>query len=268
MNKRIKFIGVISLVFVFAIVGIVKAVADKNNEGNSDDLLIYQSDAIDSANSDVANSDVTNSDVVVSDMDASNATVSGVIDGNSDEKVESEKESSDSSLESTQKIIVHVCGFVVNPGVYELSASSRICEAVEMAGGFQPEADQEAVNLADMLVDGMQLRIPSIEEGRSTEYGEGNGRVREENKSKDVIRIPTNVDSKSSLSDTSDSKLININTATKEELMSLSGVGESKASLIIKYRETNGAFSSIEEIMNITGIKEGLFNKVKDSICV
>lgn len=142
------------------------------------------------------------------------------------------------------EVVVHVCGEVTSPGVYTLSYGSRVYEAIRAAGGVTDNADADAVNQADMLSDGMRLYIPA------------EGELPDSNAVYDV-----------GASGQSDG-LVNINTATKEELMTLRGVGESKAESIIAYRENNGPFNSIEDIMNITGIKEGLFNKVKDYIKV
>ena len=144
-----------------------------------------------------------------------------------------------------QQIFVYVCGAVENPGVYALSADARAFEAVEQAGGFSAEAYEEALNLAKPLEDGEQLFIPTLaqwEQGMETQ-GMGEGK------------------------EASDG-LVNINTASKEELCTLSGVGESRAESIISYREEHGGFLTIEEIKNVTGIKEGLFQKIKDKIKV
>lgn len=146
-------------------------------------------------------------------------------------------------------VSVHVCGFVQNPGVYVLEPGKRVTDAITAAGGFLDEADENYLNLADYLVDGTKIYVPSKEEVQNSE-------------SMQVISIPENPNTKS------ESGMVNINTATKEELMSLPGVGESKAEAIMEYRNVYGGFSAIEDIMNIRGIKEGLFNKIKDKIRV
>ena len=135
-----------------------------------------------------------------------------------------------------EEICVYVCGAVHRQGVYTLPAGSRVYEAVEAAGGFAEHADLEAVNQAEILEDEMQLTIPTKQGGKEGEEAK-DGKV-------------------------------NLNTATKEELMSLSGVGEAKADSIIRYREQQGQFRRIEDIMLISGIKEGLFQKIKDFIKV
>lgn len=131
-------------------------------------------------------------------------------------------------------IYVYVCGAVNREGVYKLPVGSRIYEAVEMAGGFREDAATAEVNQAEVLQDEARIYIPTYAETISAE---------EENDGK-----------------------INLNKATKEELMTLPGVGEAKADSIIQYRNEHGGFKSIEEIMQISGIKEGLFEKIKDLI--
>ena len=142
-------------------------------------------------------------------------------------------------------VIVHVCGQVASPGVYELPAGSRIYEAVEAAGGLGPQAVAEGLNQAAEAEDGQQIYVPSAEE-----MEEGT--------------VPLE---SAGPAETGQTK-VNINTAGAEELMTLSGIGEAKASAIIRYREENGKFGSIEELMEISGIKEGVFEKIKDQIKV
>lgn len=159
-------------------------------------------------------------------------------DSNNDRKTES----NNGDLEEIA--VVYVCGAVSYPGVYEICENSRVSDAVAAAGGFVSEADTESVNLAAVIEDGVKIRIPYKGEASSPS------------------------DNTSEISSGTDAGKININKATKEQLMTLSGVGESKADAIIKYRDTNGPFKSVEDIMNIEGIKEGVFNKIKDDIFV
>ena len=148
-------------------------------------------------------------------------------------------------------IYVYICGEVANPGVYELSEDSRIYEAVDAAGGFTENAARESINLASKVRDGMQITIYNKEEAASLPAG---GTSAGKNSGQDQM--------------SGSSSLVNLNTATKEELMTLKGIGESKAEDIIRYREKSGGFKKIEDIMKISGIKEAGFQKIKDSITV
>lgn len=147
-------------------------------------------------------------------------------------------------------VYVYICGEVANPGVYELSEDSRIYEAVDAAGGFTENAARESVNLASKISDGMQITIYNKEE---------------------VALLPADGGSaggNAGQNGASGSGLVNLNTATKEELMTLKGIGEAKAEDIIRYREKSGGFKKIEDIMKISGIKEAGFQKIKDDITV
>ena len=155
-------------------------------------------------------------------------------------------------VENSEKsgVYVYICGEVIKPGVYELSGDSRIYEAVDAAGGFTENAARECVNLASKVSDGMQITIYNREEAAS------------------LLADSAPVGENAGKSGTSGSGLVNLNTATKEELMTLKGIGESKAEDIIRYREKSGGFNKIEDIMKISGIKENGFQKIKDSITV
>lgn len=156
---------------------------------------------------------------------------------------EAVRDSAEEEANSTAALVwVYVCGAVQSPGVYELSGEDRICDAVDAAGGFCEDADQCAVNLAELLTDGSQIYIPQIGEStvvRSNEVGEAH--------------LP---------------KLVNINTATKSQLMELPGIGAAKAEAILSYRESVGRFSCIEDIMQVSGIKEASFAQIKSLITV
>lgn len=155
-------------------------------------------------------------------------------------------------VENSEKsgVYVYICGEVAAPGVYELSKDSRIYEAVDAAGGFTENAARESVNLASKVSDGMQITIYNKEEAASLPAGSGSAV------------------GNTGQGGTSGSGLVNLNTATKEELMTLKGIGEAKAEDIIRYREKSGGFKKIEDIMKISGIKEAGFQKIKDNITV
>jgi len=163
-----------------------------------------------------------------------------------------------------QAMVIYVCGAVECEGVYELGSGSRVVDAVKAAGGFSSDADTSYLNQAQILEDGVKIRIPTREEVAALE-GDAKGSAEDnfiENSSTDKT-----ADNNSSSNDAAGTK-VNINTATEDELTSIPGIGPSKASSIISYREENGKFSSIEDIMNVTGIKDKFFARIKDYITV
>ena len=139
--------------------------------------------------------------------------------------------------------LVYVCGAVVSPGVYELDDGSRIYEAVELAGGFMEDAAEDVLNLAESVTDGQMIRIPTEEEQEA------------------AGRQGAEADS------AADGKL-DLNRADVAALMELPGIGQSKAEAIVGYREEHGSFSRTEDLMKVEGIKEGVFDKIKDRIKV
>lgn len=150
-------------------------------------------------------------------------------------------ESGEQTVCQTENLFyVYVCGSVAQPGVYALKEDSRIVAAIEAAGGFLEDAATEAVNLAAPISDGMQIVVPDRNEAAAAQMRserQANGQV-------------------------------NLNTATAAELCTLSGIGEAKAEAILAYREEIGAFTSIEQIKNVTGIGESLFKQIKESIYI
>lgn len=149
----------------------------------------------------------------------------------------------ESALKDGKMIYVYVCGHVENAGVYTFAEGSRRFMAVDAAGGVTKDGTTEFLELAGVLSDGERIYVPSIEEVEEQEFlAAGTGGVK--------------------------NSLVNINKASKEQLMSLPGIGESRAEQIIQYRETNGPFQDIGDIMKISGIKEAAFAKIKEYICV
>ena len=155
---------------------------------------------------------------------------------------DSEENMDSGSLEEDlhEQICVFVCGQVVCPDVYYLESDARICDALEAAGGCLETADICAVNQAEKLLDGSMVYIPAIGEDYSK-----------------IVMNSVETDG-----------LVHLNQATKEELMTLPGIGESKADAIIEYRSIHGGFATEEELMNIPGIKEGVFQKIQEYITV
>ncbi len=161
---------------------------------------------------------------------------------------------------------VYVCGAVVNPGVYVLKENSRIYEAVALAGGLTEDASAESVNQAQTVSDGQMIRILTKEEAAA---GVTNSGTAAESGNTAVTQSASGDGDTAGdgSSEAADGK-VNLNTASATELMTLPGIGQSKADSIIAYRESCGGFSGIEEIMNVDGIKEGVYNRIKDYIKV
>ena len=158
--------------------------------------------------------------------------------------------------EETTKIVVHVSGAVRNEGIVELKEKSRIADAIEMVGGVTEDAYMKDVNLATILEDGMKIYIPTKE--KVEKQGENIN---------DSVSKDTNLDIYNNGSNTSKkNNKVNINTASKEELDTLPGIGESTANKIINYRKENGKFKTIEEIKEVSGIGDSKFEDIKDLI--
>ena len=191
-------------------------------------------------------SSAADSSSVTGDVSAAGST-SATDSSQEEQKIENQEREPEAVL-----IQVYVCGAVASPGVYTLPEGSRVYEAVEMAGGLLDTADPRALNQARMLSDGEQVTVLTVEEVQNGETVE-QGSVGED---------------LSGVSGASDGGKVNINTADEAGLMTIPGIGESRAKAIIAYREENGKFESIEDIMKIDGIKEKMFDKIKDSITV
>lgn len=153
--------------------------------------------------------------------------------------------SSTTTEESEQSMYVDVKGAVLSPGIYAVEAEMRVWDAVMLAGGMTDQADGQQINLSQRLEDQMVIYVPeigevavfSMEQAREKEKSEADGKV-------------------------------NLNTATEQELMTLSGIGQKKAQDIISYREANGLFSSVEELANISGFGAKTIEKIRESIYV
>ncbi len=168
--------------------------------------------------------------------------------------------------QEAEAIWVHVCGAVKNPDVYELPVGSRVYEAVKQAGGFTEEADESYVNQAQILSDGAKLVIPTTEQTQAMAQGDQDGNIGiiDGNMTESVA---PKQDVAEGGTDAAGAK-ININTATQAQLCEIPGIGATRAAAIAAYRQEHGAFARIEDIMNVSGIKEGTYVKIKDSITV
>lgn len=181
-------------------------------------------------------------ELTLSEEEQSNEEQSGK---KQEDKASDGKIPQDDSREETgdTTVFVYVCGAVEAPGVYELKADARVFEAIRAAGGVTAEAASDMVNQAEVVTDGEQIYVPTAGEAQGLGVGETGAKGTDNGK-------------------------VNINTASEEELMTLTGIGEAKAAAILKYREEHGRFESIEELMEIEGIKEGVFGKIKDDITI
>lgn len=171
-------------------------------------------------------------------------------------KASEASEKADASEEAAL-ICVHVCGCVKYPGVYELPEKSRVYEAIEAAGGFTEEGARDFLNLALELEDTMKVEVPGLDQ---IEQWQQEGRLFQ-------AGLPAGSLPENGYRDNG-AALVNLNTASMEELMTLKGIGEARAGDIIRYRQETGGFQVIEDIMNVPGIKEGAFEKIKDRITV
>ena len=173
-----------------------------------------------------------------------------------EDNIRQEEVLEEESVSEPQIIYVDVCGAVKEPGVYELPRGSRVFQAIEKAGGFLEDAQQNLINQAEYLTDGQQIHIYTKEEAEKMRESGTGGMSDQEFFSQNVSKEQT-----------TDGK-ININQADKTMLMTLSGIGETRAEAIVAYRQKNGGFSTIEELMQVEGIKEKTYEKLKDKITV
>ena len=197
--------------------------------------------------------------------DAGNGTGSDSGKHTSDADIDNGSEAvSDKEMQQAM-IYVDVCGAVANPGVFQLAAGSRVFQAIEAAGGYLPEAALTCVNRAGVLTDGQQLYILTQEEMER----QGRDPVEMAGASDGQMNGSAGTGQNTGMTaQVQQDNRININTADEAQLTTLTGIGATRAQAIIAYREENGPFAAIEDIMNVQGIKEGTFAKIKDEIVV
>ena len=204
-------------------------------------------------------------------------------------KIESKnyEEPKEEVKEEIKRVLVDIKGEVNHPGVYELNENERVIDVIKKAGGLTKNANTNSINLSKIVKDEMVIIIYSKDEIKEYEK-----ELKESSKPKEIIKYeiikkeipcPNNTNEvcinkikedkvieKEELNveeQKEESSLINLNTSSKEELLKLPGIGESKADQIIEYRQIN-KFNTIEDIKNIKGIGDSLFDKIKDSITV
>lgn len=185
------------------------------------------------------------------------------------------------TLITDSKVFIDIKGAVKKPGVYELSSDDKVIDAINKAGGLKSDADTSNINLSKKLTNEMVVYIFNKNELKTTTKNATSSALITTKKSTttttkitdntchcETIEINNCINKEDNTSSNEDDSKININTATKDELMTLNGIGDAKATAIIEYREKNGLFSSIEDIINVTGISETIYDKIKDNIKV
>ena len=159
-------------------------------------------------------------------------------------------------MENANMIIVHITGAVNNEGVVEVRENARINDVIIAAGGLSDEADLSSVNLAYVVEDGQKIYIPSKEDSRLSELNEEE--LVDSEAGKGVIKD----------NEKNSGSLININSANRDKLTEIPGVGDATAEKIVTYREENGKFKNIEDLKNVSGIGDKKFDAIKSYICV
>lgn len=157
--------------------------------------------------------------------------------------------------QSLEPVCVHVCGAVISPGVVEVAVDSRVEDALLAAGGFREDAAIDYVNLAAKVEDGQKVYFPTREEVEALATENGS-----------LVTLEAESNLKQSVQEQNGK--VNINTAGVELLCTLPGIGEARAQAIIDYREANGAFQNVEGIMQVPGIKQNAYEKLRDKITV
>lgn len=165
---------------------------------------------------------------------------------NINETIKEQANSNATVPKENKSVVVDIKGQVVSPGVYTLSYESRVLDAIGMAGGLLPSADGRVLNLAAKLTDEMVIYVPKVGETAPI-----------------IKNSPA-----SSTTNSQEASLVNINTADLTQLMTLSGIGPSKANAILSYREEHGLFNSIEDMKEVTGIGDLTFENIKVFITV
>lgn len=176
----------------------------------------------------------------------------------------------DKKEEVTEKVKVDIKGAIKKPGVYELDSNSIINDVIKLAGGLKTNASTKYLNLSKKILDEMVINIYTESEVKKMKEPVDVCEVKDQDLTNcdDATIIVTNPDSNKDISNSNEvvDNKVSINDGTKEELMTLSGIGEVKAQAIIDYRNKNGKFSKIEDLMNVSGIGESTYNQIKDNI--
>lgn len=235
MKKDKKLIG-LCIVFV-----LLAGIAYQSFSGKEASESMILSDGIETSESDLYSSGTAGT--VSSYEPDSNCSIN--------EKEESQKLSVETDDVGTGGFC-YVCGSVKKPGVYEFTEGDRITDLIKMADGLLKDAAPECLNLAKTVSDGEKIYVPSVKESKEQNWTPGE----------------TADSSETGSSETKEAQQVDLNTADAATLMTLPGIGQAKADSILAYREEHGSFHNIEEIKNIEGIKDGVFQKLKNLITV
>lgn len=195
-----------------------------------------------------------------------NKPESTVVEAQSNNEVEKIK-NKDSNNNKSTKYKVDIKGAVKKPGVYDVDSNSRVIDVINIAGGLKSNANTNYVNLSAKITDEMVIWIYTTGEISKLKMEQSSSEHMIKTCNCPVVDNTTCLNSNSNKSNTTNN-MVNINTASVEELSKLNGIGESKAKNIIDYRNRNGKFNKIEDIMNVTGIGEAAYNKIKENITV
>ena len=175
----------------------------------------------------------------------------------------------DTKQPEKETVFVDIKGAVVAPGVYEIEANKKVIDVIVLAGGLTEQADTSLINLAKQLTNEMVIIIYTKEEVEKAKQEEPIIKIIEKECVCPEIKNDSCLEnSKNDSKVETNSKKVNINTATLEELQTLDGIGESKAKSIITYREEKGKFNNIEELLEVSGIGESLYESIKENITV
>lgn len=185
------------------------------------------------------------------------------------ENINVKEDVEDVTFDSNKIFYVDIKGAVQNPGVYEIEENKKVIDVINLAGGFTDNADTSLINLAKRVADEMVIIIYTVEEVKNSKEPEAVIKIIE----KECVCPEINNDAcinsgVSNETEKGDLGVVNINTASLDELLTLTGIGESKANAIIEYRESFGRFTIKEDIMNVDGIGESLYEKIKERITV
>ena len=170
------------------------------------------------------------------------------------------------------KIKVDIKGAVKNPGVYEVEENSRVSDVIDISGGLTNEADTSVINLSKNVVDEMVIIIYTKDEIEEMKKGSTSIKYIEKEcicpKLENDACIENSIDNIPDNNSSSTNDKISLNNASLDELMTLDGIGEKKAQAIIEYRNKNGGFKSIEEILEVDGIGSATYEKIKDRLTI